>query len=90
MDTLEGFILLHSLLMEIALHLDQRTRLRVWNAISGYELAQFHGHTSLVSSVKFSPDGIYIVSGLCDKSVRIWDAVSGHQISLLNGHTGSV
>jgi WD40 repeat protein len=35
------------------------------------------GHSSEVSSVSFSPDGLRVVSGSQDKSVKIWDANSG-------------
>ena len=31
-------------------------------------------HSSLVTSVAFSPDGSTIVSGSNDKTIKIWDA----------------
>jgi WD40 repeat protein len=34
------------------------------------------GHTDMVTSVTFSPDGKYIVSGSNDKTIRVWDMES--------------
>ncbi|KAJ6452005.1 WD40 repeat-like protein [Mycena vitilis] len=54
-------------------------------------VAVLEGHTSMVLSVVFSPDGKHIVSGSGDRSVRIWDAESGEQLGdPLEGHTGVV
>ena len=49
--------------------------IRVWDATSGTQIHQLHGHDS-VYSVSFSPDGTKIVSGSGDKSIRVWDAVT--------------
>ena len=48
------------------------------------------GHTSIVYSASFSPDGKRIVSGSCDATVRIWDAETGTSILTLKGHSGWV
>ncbi len=50
----------------------------------------FRGHTAVVSSVTFSPDGQRIASGSSDQTVKVWDAVSGQEFVTLNGHTGNV
>jgi WD40 repeat protein len=44
-----------------------------------------------LTSITFSTDGKYIVSGASDQTVRIWDAQTGKQIGgLLEGHTNTV
>ncbi|KIJ49067.1 hypothetical protein M422DRAFT_161600, partial [Sphaerobolus stellatus SS14] len=63
--------------------------IRIWNAYTG-ELVSgpFEGHTSVVSSVAFSPDGQRVVSGSYDKIIRIWNAHTGELVSqLFEGHT---
>eukprot|EP00470_Lotharella_oceanica_P016324 CAMPEP_0170199354 /NCGR_PEP_ID=MMETSP0040_2-20121228/69292_1 /TAXON_ID=641309 /ORGANISM="Lotharella oceanica, Strain CCMP622" /LENGTH=387 /DNA_ID=CAMNT_0010449463 /DNA_START=51 /DNA_END=1216 /DNA_ORIENTATION=+ len=53
-------------------------------------LLTIKGHTGVVTSVGFSPDGKHIVSGSSDQTVRIWSAASGDLEAELKGHTGSV
>ena len=48
------------------------------------------GHTNLVWSVAFSPDGRRIVSGSYDNSVRVWDTSTGEVENVLERHTNSV
>jgi WD40 repeat protein len=49
-----------------------------------------YGHTSVVRSVAFSYDSLWIVSCSYDNTVRIWDATSGTIQYTLEGHTSGV
>jgi WD40 repeat protein len=44
------------------------------------------GHSSIVTSVAYSPDGKHIVSGSCDNTVKVWDSQTGKEVSVLVCH----
>ena len=48
------------------------------------------GHTNLVYSVAFSPDGQTLASGSWDKTIRLWEANTGRHIRTLKGHRAGV
>ena len=48
------------------------------------------GHTRIIRSAKFSPDGKTILTASYDHTARIWDADSGAPLHTLAGHTSYV
>ena len=50
----------------------------------------YHGHSSYIFSIAWSPDGKRIASGSKDGTVQVWDATSGRHIFTYRGHTASV
>ncbi|MBK8168677.1 MAG: hypothetical protein IPK64_22240 [bacterium] len=55
---------------------------RVWDAVSGCELAWLV-HDGAVQSVVFSPDGQRLATAGNDRTVRVWDAASGRELARL-------
>jgi len=48
------------------------------------------GHTHNVTSVAFSPDGTYALSGSIDKTIKLWDASTGREIRTFSGSASRV
>lgn len=62
----------------------------VWDAASGQRVAVLEGHTSAISSVAFSRDGMRIVTASLDGTARVWNAANGERIALLTGHASDL
>ena len=62
----------------------------MWDGESGREIAVLKGHTHVLSSAAFSPDGKRVVTASADRTARLWDGDSGREIAVLTGHTGAV
>jgi WD40 repeat protein len=39
-----------------------------------------------VTSLAFSPDGLWLVSGSWDKTIKIWEVETGREVQTLVGH----
>ena len=47
----------------------------------GEPVCTLRGHSELVASVAYSPDGKHIASGSYDNTVKVWDAATGEEVS---------
>jgi len=57
----------------------------------GTAAGPFTGHTNMVLSVAFSPEGQRIVSGSSDRTIRVWSTTMGETVAgPFTGHTGTV
>ncbi|CAM9148521.1 unnamed protein product [Phaeothamnion confervicola] len=45
-----------------------------------------HGHTDVVFSCCFTPDGRFLLSGSADRAVRLWDAATTECVRVMTGH----
>jgi WD40 repeat protein len=59
--------------------------LKLWDIRSGRAIRTFRGHSELVFSVTFSPDGKYALSGSQDNSLKLWEISSGKEIRTFTG-----
>ena len=62
---------------------------KVWDAVTGLQALTLQGHTSVVYSVAFSPDGKRLASASGD-GVKVWDAAAGKETLSLKGHATRV
>src|SRR6266567_3315417 len=53
-------------------------------------ITAYHGLTSTVFAVAWSPDGTRIVSGGNDNTIQVWNATTGQRLVTYTGHLGSV
>jgi WD40 repeat protein len=60
----------------------------IWEVSTEKQLIQLDGHQCFVTSVSFSPDGLWAISGSYDETVRIWEVSAGKQLIHLDGHQG--
>ena len=56
-------------------------QLRLWDAATGEAKKNFSGHTALIVSVRFLPDGRHIISGSEDRTMRLWNVETGQEIA---------
>ena len=62
----------------------------VYDAQTRDAVALFTGHTDIVSSATYAPDGGMLASGSWDNTVRLWDAQTGRLKKTLLGHSDRV
>jgi len=62
----------------------------ILNTITGTQMTTLSGHTDIVKSLAFSPDGTLLVSGSSDKVVKLWDMQTGGVVKTFQGHDYAV
>ena len=60
------------------------------DAVTGFSLYVLSGHTGDITSLAFSPDGTFLVSGSEDKTIKLWDIQTGGVVRTFCGHTKAV
>jgi WD40 repeat protein len=51
------------------------------------EVARLEGHSALVRSLAWSPDGAILLSGAADLTARTWEGSTGRLLATVKGHT---
>jgi parallel beta-helix repeat protein len=66
--------------------------IKLWEVATGSLVRTLTGHTDIVRSVAFSPDGRLLASGsgYWDKTIKLWDVASGSLVRTLSGHISAV
>jgi WD40 repeat protein len=55
-----------------------------------YAIRTYTDHTDAVTSVSFSMDGKYMLTGSMDKTARVWDLATDTVVRIFDGHAGAV
>ena len=57
--------------------------IELWDVATKQNIATLKGHTHVVDSVAFSPNGKLLASGAADRTVKLWDVASQQNIATL-------
>jgi WD40 repeat protein len=55
---------------------------RLWDVTTGHQIRTFEGHTSAITSVAFSANGRFLLTGSRDCTARLWNVKTGKQVHL--------
>ncbi|XP_057433662.1 katanin p80 WD40 repeat-containing subunit B1 homolog KTN80.4-like isoform X2 [Lotus japonicus] len=69
------------------------TNLKIWDIRKKGCIHTYKGHSQGISTIKFTPDGRWVVSGGFDNVVKVWDLTAGkllHDFKFHEGHISSL
>lgn len=69
---------------------DYQGGIELHDLTSGALRRTLEGHSTVVQSVAFSPDGTTLASGCWDKTINLWDVTTGALTHTLTGHNYGV
>ncbi len=62
--------------------------IRLFDIEQGQLGHSLQGHTNIVTSLRFTPDGQQLVSGSLDQTVRFWNTLAGSSLSVIETSVG--
>ena len=63
---------------------------KLWDPLTGDEVATLSGHTEPLQAVVFNPDGTLVATASLDGSAKLWDPTTGDEARTLAGHDNEV
>ncbi len=67
------------------MHESKENMVRLWDTASGELIREMPGHTDVVYTMVFSPDGRTLVTGSWDATIRLWDVATGRELASAQG-----
>lgn len=64
--------------------------IHVWQNSNASTSSILTGHTDIVETLDFSPDGSLLASGSTDRTIRLWSMDTLQPIRTLSGHSGTI
>ncbi|WP_116209452.1 WD40 repeat domain-containing protein [Streptomyces olivoreticuli] len=61
-----------------------------WDTTTQRSTQTLSGHTGVIKTLAFSPDGRTLASGGADRTIRLWDAGSHRTTAILIGHDDTI
>jgi eukaryotic-like serine/threonine-protein kinase len=69
---------------------DDAGLLRLWDTVTGQQIAEMREHKKFIWHVAFSPDGKVLATASGDRTAKLWETATQKEISTLRGHTQRV
>ena len=60
---------------------------KVWDVATGLEIMTMEGHSDVIESAQFSPDGQTIVTTAWDNTTKVWDVATGEELLTIEGRS---
>ena len=67
-----------------------RGDITILDAFTGSQTAVLSGHMDSVTSLTYSSDGTFLISGSDDRTIKLWDVQTGGVVKTLHGHAEGV
>jgi WD40 repeat protein len=67
-----------------------KQRTSIFGSKNDGPIRTFEGHVDDVTSVVFSPDGRFALSGSADATLKLWDVTKGREIRTFKGHSDEI
>lgn len=64
--------------------------LTLWDVSAGKQLRTFKGHSHIITKIKYTSNGEYILSSSMDNTLKLWDPRTGAEIRSFKGHADVV
>ncbi|MCX7990630.1 MAG: WD40 repeat domain-containing protein [Proteobacteria bacterium] len=69
---------------------DENNFINIWDIRKGKKIATLAGHNHPITSLVFTPDNNYLLSGSIENLIKVWDIKTGDLIKLIPGNSTGI